>query len=133
MRRAWRHCWGMGKNWQSVIIVQLEHIYQRLRLLTFDPTDWEYFVSLSQSLPYITFNQYSNHGLYSHVSMGAFMLQNCVNRIICVPDHVLLDEDKVQAVQYSDEEFRKKQEKLENLQRRLKKVLIHIIKIHFFH
>ncbi|XP_015109908.1 uncharacterized protein LOC107036430 [Diachasma alloeum] len=51
-------------------------------------------------------------------------LENCVSRIICVPSHVLLDEDKVQAVQYSDKESREKQEKLEKLQRRLKKAVI---------
>ncbi|XP_063980675.1 uncharacterized protein LOC135164345 [Diachasmimorpha longicaudata] len=50
-------------------------------------------------------------------------LENCVNRIICVPSHVLLDEDKVQAVQYSDTEFREKHERLENLHKRLKKAV----------
>ncbi|XP_011315013.1 uncharacterized protein Mis12 [Fopius arisanus] len=50
-------------------------------------------------------------------------LENCVSKIISVPSHVLLDEDKVQAVQYSDRELREKQEKLENLQKRLKKAV----------
>lgn len=51
-----------------------------------------------------------------------FVLQNIVEKYIAVPDNVLLEEDKCQAVQYTDEEFKELNNKLESLQNRMKKV-----------
>ncbi|XP_043483048.1 protein MIS12 homolog [Leptopilina heterotoma] len=54
-------------------------------------------------------------------------LQTIVEKYIRIPDNVLLEEDKCQAVQYSDEEYQNLNEKLENLQKTLKRVQVQSI------
>ncbi|XP_011494116.1 PREDICTED: protein MIS12 homolog [Ceratosolen solmsi marchali] len=51
-------------------------------------------------------------------------IQNIVDKFICVPNNVLLEEDKCQAVQYNDEEFHNLERKLEDLQNEAKRVTI---------
>ncbi|XP_051161752.1 protein MIS12 homolog [Leptopilina boulardi] len=51
-------------------------------------------------------------------------LQKIVEKYIRIPDNVLLEEDKCQAVQYSDKEVEELNEKLLNLQKTLKRVHI---------
>ncbi|XP_014217099.1 protein MIS12 homolog [Copidosoma floridanum] len=49
-------------------------------------------------------------------------IENTVRKFICVPDNVLLEEDKCQATQYSNEEIQKLEKKLEHLQQEAKRV-----------
>ena len=51
-----------------------------------------------------------------------YSLQSVVEKYIAIPNNVLLDEDKCQAVQYTDEEFKELNNRLEDLQMRLKRV-----------
>ncbi|XP_033222445.1 protein MIS12 homolog [Belonocnema kinseyi] len=48
-------------------------------------------------------------------------IEKIVEKYIAVPDNVLLEEDKCQAVQYTDEEFKELNDKLESLQNRMKR------------
>ncbi|KAG8040701.1 hypothetical protein G9C98_002697 [Cotesia typhae] len=47
-------------------------------------------------------------------------IENCVEKLLAIPQHILLDEDKIQATQFTAEEFDEIMRNLEDLQRRTK-------------
>ncbi|XP_015603694.1 uncharacterized protein LOC107271791 isoform X2 [Cephus cinctus] len=51
-------------------------------------------------------------------------IYTATNKFVHIPDNVLLNEDKSQAVQYTEEEFEKMKSTLENLQKRTKRATI---------
>ncbi|XP_058788732.1 uncharacterized protein LOC131662806 [Phymastichus coffea] len=51
-------------------------------------------------------------------------IEKIVNKFICIPSNVLLDEDKLQATQYTDEEFYMLDVRLKNLQQYAKRVTV---------
>ncbi|KAK0168975.1 hypothetical protein PV327_002731 [Microctonus hyperodae] len=60
------------------------------------------------------------HGYKSHLPA----IETSVNKLITIPENVLLNEDKIQRDQYTIEDFDQMKKKVEVLQQRLKKAMI---------
>lgn len=58
----------------------------------------------------------------------SMIFQKCVKKFVTIPRNILLDEDKLQETQYSEEEFQYMDQHLKDLQSRAKKV--YMTKLH---
>ncbi|XP_057323336.1 protein MIS12 homolog [Microplitis mediator] len=48
-------------------------------------------------------------------------IKNCVDKLVSIPQHILLEEDKIQATQFTAEEFEQMNKNLQDLQQRIKR------------